>query len=127
MRISDWSSDVCSSDLNPDGIVVAAGKDRIADEEHGIERYAAGALQFRQAIRLVDPFARDVDRRCAAHVDRKPRQAPAKIALNDFSLRKVGIPFFLGIDRGGLAERRKGDLAPAVLDAPQPEAGGDDE
>src|SRR3546814_9570386 len=85
MRISDWSSDVCSSDLRRmancarvgcrfqasddgvdhraglarvahghrvepqrlGGIVIAAGKDRIADEEHGIERYAAGALQFR--------------------------------------------------------------------------------
>src|SRR3546814_5344690 len=88
IRISDWSSDVCSSDL----------------------RYAAGALQFRQAIRLIDPFARDVDRGRAAHVDRKPRQPLTKVALNDLALRKVGIPFFLGIDRSLLAQRRKGDL-----------------
>src|SRR3546814_11327535 len=30
MRISDWSSDVCSSDLCPEGIVVAVDPERVA-------------------------------------------------------------------------------------------------
>src|SRR3546814_17899404 len=48
MRISDWSSDVCSSDLGHDGVRVgAAGADRRRGEPVGIdqgERHGRGAV-----------------------------------------------------------------------------------
>src|SRR3546814_14702750 len=77
MRISDWSSDVSSSDLTCDdgshdgggfrnvahshrieanfsgGIVILTGEDRIADEQHPVERDAAFSTQALQAIALV--------------------------------------------------------------------------
>src|SRR3546814_1333608 len=104
MRISDWSSDVCSSDLGraesptdvqaqggdrehrrslpvqtcddgshdgggfrnvahshrieanfSGGIVIPTGEDRIADEQHPVERDAAFSTQAPQAIALVHP------------------------------------------------------------------------
>src|SRR3546814_10219393 len=35
MRISDWSSDVCSSDLPADGVGIRAGRRAVAVEDHG--------------------------------------------------------------------------------------------
>src|SRR3546814_10825765 len=53
MRISDWSSDVCSSDLNADGITVHDGDTEIGtvedvllgtanDDSYGVDGYANG-------------------------------------------------------------------------------------
>src|SRR3546814_14211861 len=65
MRISDWSSDVCSSDLDDPGLAHAAGKQRLADgvvdlvragvvQVLALEKDARAADVFRQPRSLVD-------------------------------------------------------------------------
>src|SRR3546814_15217776 len=51
MRISDWSSDVCSSDLTPPRIVALHG---LADPAHDMNRHRLFAGQ--DPSRLLDPL-----------------------------------------------------------------------
>src|SRR3546814_16708637 len=66
MRISDWSSDVCSSDLNAVGKGLAAAADRAAvgdaaaaDQPHAVVRFAGdrAAILHRRAGGAEDQFA----------------------------------------------------------------------
>src|SRR3546814_6814929 len=49
MRISDWSSDVCSSDLEPRGIAFEAVADAAQVADQGAQ-FAQGRAQLRQAV-----------------------------------------------------------------------------
>src|SRR3546814_1736428 len=59
MRISDWSSDVCSSDLHPGEVPVDAGRFRLLDDERPIE---AAADLLEAALVGVVPEGAGVDR-----------------------------------------------------------------
>src|SRR3546814_10279968 len=64
MRISDWSSDVCSSDLSQHRIILALqreARDRVAAVRVGAEREDE---EFRAPVR--DRGQRDVERGCIA-------------------------------------------------------------
>src|SRR3546814_9635265 len=50
MRISDWSSDVCSSDLHLAGIAGAADQDQLFGEVHRDHRIAAAAVALRVGL-----------------------------------------------------------------------------
>src|SRR3546814_21122823 len=60
MRISDWSSDVCSSDLQ------AAAADRIVVQVFGADRLIAIAADRAAATRVESARRRDVEKRRAA-------------------------------------------------------------
>src|SRR3546814_4001786 len=68
MRISDWSSDVCSSDLN--GIVHVTAKDKGTGKEQQIKIQASGGLSdadIDQMVKDAEKFAdEDKKRRAAA-------------------------------------------------------------
>src|SRR3569623_2031449 len=99
-----------------DRIVVAAGEDRVAEEQHRLARYAGRLGELADGIGLVDAFAGDVDRRRAADVDREARQHRLDDRLQRLALLCVGIPFLLHLARRLLAKRGEGDLAAAILD-----------
>src|SRR3546814_19104416 len=84
MRISDWSSDVCSSDLVPrDGVLPGGGARRLAHrrgaepgDREGLARLGAGADQ--RAARLLDPGDRHraaADRAAGAPRRRQDRKS----------------------------------------------------
>src|SRR3546814_10124642 len=72
MRISDWSSDVCSSDLRP------IARLEIAVAEHGGER--ADLVAFRIAHAIVEYPAQPLDR---GHFADLPPLAGADIPIGD--------------------------------------------
>src|SRR3546814_6399985 len=61
MRISDWSSDVCSSDLFPDAIIDIAAGIIVPAEWRG--RFGLGIVRSRQVGRTANSFGQE-------HVDR---------------------------------------------------------
>src|SRR3546814_14339790 len=91
MRISDWSSDVCSSDLQPDGAVGGGGDGQLIDNE-------ALPLERREPV--------DQHRRLGGgNGDRRLPRAPRLVAVErqpDLArrLRKIFV------DRDRLARRR---------------------
>src|SRR3546814_4749065 len=66
MRISDWSSDVCSSDLEPEPPRAAPGFGAVGGEAGG-HRQAVIQPQLRQ----VQPVVRDQAQVAVAPIDRK--------------------------------------------------------
>src|SRR3546814_18943937 len=71
MRISDWSSDVCSSDLAKDSLVsIGPGVERVEEEARALFPEARIAVfssdtvfDAREARRLVESMARSEERR----------------------------------------------------------------
>src|SRR3546814_1177728 len=70
MRISDWSSDVCSSDLarhreagadrkGEDAILRIGARDRLGHRDHG--RFRRRIMPVRRAVAAIGGAARDVD------------------------------------------------------------------
>src|SRR3546814_5025350 len=53
MRISDWSSDVCSSDLGLQGGAVATDQDAVADDRHAAEAHGGACEDGRSEERRV--------------------------------------------------------------------------
>src|SRR3546814_14450336 len=75
MRISDWSSDVCSSDLDPDrGWALAALTDALdfPAVKAGTVRALLGARVDEELFRLSRPFVRDTAETAALLWPEKP-------------------------------------------------------
>src|SRR3546814_14003731 len=84
MRISDWSSDVCSSDLLGSGMAVA----RAAEQQANLDRVLA---MYREVLIAMDPDA--VDRHLPQHyVQHSSLADPGLDALKAFRSeeRRVG-------------------------------------
>src|SRR3546814_6151812 len=77
MRISDWSSDVCSSDLDPEGVHRVADQ---RDEEEAPARLRRGGAVAAKTPGAVEDIARDDRDQITAYVgdlfggDREPGQ-----------------------------------------------------
>src|SRR3546814_5573329 len=77
MRISDWSSDVCSSDLDRRGAVGAERADRPAEIHPGRRDDAAGAADDAAARSLRHSGTADFLYPCRAGTGDRPRGAAA--------------------------------------------------
>src|SRR3546814_12980955 len=53
MRISDWSSDVCSSDLNRHRLVLAPALRRLADHRHHVLAEVLGDVAIEGGVRII--------------------------------------------------------------------------
>src|SRR5437763_1702716 len=96
-------------------VVVAAGVQPVADEQH-VRRYQAERVhQLAHRVRLVHPLAGDVDRRRPAAADLEVGQARGRVRPQPFALGAGRVPAALRLDRRGLSERGERDLAAAVL------------
>ncbi|PAV67509.1 hypothetical protein WR25_05840 [Diploscapter pachys] len=104
------------------GIVISTGEDRIADEQHAVERHAAFGAQALQAVAFVDPCPRHVDRCRTAKIDREARQHCAQGRLQCSAFFPIPVPSLLFLQRRRLPQPRKGNLAAAILDPLAPYA-----
>src|SRR3546814_17448762 len=59
MRISDWSSDVCSSDLVEEALVIGIGADHRKEEDHGKQQADPDAGQARENRDEAEPEAEE--------------------------------------------------------------------
>src|SRR3546814_16889708 len=94
MRISDWSSDVCSSDLDAEIAEAdtrlygrfgqAAAADRIVVQVFGADRLIAIAADRAAATRVESARRRDVEKRRAADL------AEAQTSGEDIVVRQIG-------------------------------------
>src|SRR3546814_3236738 len=85
MRISDWSSDVCSSDLQPRD---AAGAQRAQDRRHlldAVQPHDCGAVALREPV-LLQPGGDSVDHRSEEHTSEL--QSLMRISYAVFCLKK---------------------------------------
>src|SRR3546814_10226201 len=71
LRISDWSSDVCSSDLDGEGedvLVPIAPRDRLGHADHA--GLGGGIVPMLRRIAAIGGAARDIDEATAAQIGR---------------------------------------------------------
>src|SRR3546814_15283448 len=87
MRISDWSSDVCSSDLLVDAVIVDLGEDDLLFQAHGIIATAVEAGR-RHAAEIAD--ARHGDRDQAVEEFIHAFAAQGDLAADRSEERRVG-------------------------------------
>src|SRR3546814_7828236 len=80
MRISDWSSDVCSSDLIPHGIESGSVADAWADEAECLMPVGRPFDGFVEYGKRVSPT-------CLVHLERNRYSVPASFANRPVSLR----------------------------------------
>src|SRR3546814_17980842 len=72
MRISDWSSDVCSSDLPAGPVEIAQGRRQARDHRRRRLRGLAGRRGDREARALCRPGVRSADPAPPARADPRP-------------------------------------------------------
>src|SRR3546814_7497004 len=102
MRISDWSSDVCSSDLAGSLAVLLRRKERIEDAAEDLGRYPAAGIGNREhdviarrhfgifaGIELVEILVRGLDRETTP-VRHGVELVDGKIGERRFYLRRIG-------------------------------------
>src|SRR3546814_7839713 len=86
MRISDWSSDVCSSDLTRGGVPITVGQ--IADVKVGGDlRTGAGSLNGKEAVigtvlMLIDKNSRIVAESVTEKIDQVSKTLPPGVDVN---------------------------------------------
>src|SRR3546814_19842771 len=114
MRISDWSSDVCSSDLVEEALVIGIGADHRKEEDHGKQQADPDAGQAREnreeaepeaEEHHVDQYQADVD--SVAHPRRLLEDTRARRPAGD----NIGAPADGGLENGGNppATQREGE------------------
>ena len=103
-------------------VVVAAGTHAVTDEHDPRRLDAEPVGQRSHRIRLVEAGGRNVDARVPARTHLQMRQVGGHRRGQTHFLGVARVPSLLGLGRGELAQRRKGDLAAAVLD-PRPPGG----
>src|SRR3546814_13855364 len=93
MRISDWSSDVCSSDLLPERMIAA-------DPDHFLNRHLAGQIKVEGALdpRVVAEYRRCYRDPATRHAICEDYRATASIDLDHDAAdgeRRLEAPLFL--------------------------------
>src|SRR3546814_17462552 len=90
MRISDWSSDVCSSDLEGNAALELALDDRDVDDATDIDSVEATARDLTHRAEIVCRFAGDDADRATDGVASEQRTLRALQALDRAEERRVG-------------------------------------
>src|SRR3546814_5391707 len=121
MRISDWSSDVCSSDLQAVDHAVGEAGELDAERAHDLgaaELEAVGEIQHGAAVEYGGPGVGGADRRCVRR-DRL-RDPGRRDATADPPLALVGLKPVAAAAFGGkaLPDRQRSEEHTSELQAP---------
>src|SRR3546814_18855601 len=119
MRISDWSSDVCSSDLQRHRELVAAVAHRVAAVADALAQHRCHAAQDIVAGRLP---AHVVDGLEAVQVDHDQRRRPLSGALPLEPVLRVLLPLAAVFEAGQRTGAAQPIQAPALVLPPATEA-----